>query len=372
MPQDSPGMHFRTVYTKLHIERCILLHFCNFSQTFCTVSTDFHLGRNDEMELDIYWTTLLVLLPTVLLLAGRHVVVLSFKHFHEGWRRLRWRIAQQFHEKSEQASALLSDSHTPPPTPPPRHDQVSSFRWTFLSIYLVVMAPEWLSGPYLWSLLRDDKGLPESTVVALYATAYTSAAVSALVVGFLADRFGRRKACLAQCAIHSAACLTVIFGGECLPVLFLGRVLAGMALTLLWTVFESWMVTEWNARGLEREGGGGLSEMFAMMTTWNCGSAILGGVLCHCMVSVLGSKMWPFGTGIVSCVLLWNNTSAQQLIMHPGSASPRGDPDAPKHGGSRRSCAVPITPQRPLTCRIERELRPPKYRERRDRRCCAT
>lgn len=170
------------------------------------------------------------------------------------------------------------------------------------------MSPEWFSGPYLWSLLRDDKGLAESMVVALYATAYTSAAISALVVGFLADRFGRRKACLAQCAIHSAACLTVIFGGECLPVLFLGRVLAGMALTLLWTVFESWMVTEWNARGLEEEGGGSLSEMFAMMTTWNCASAILGGVFCHCMVSVLGSKLWPFGTGIVSRAPCRNNT----------------------------------------------------------------
>ncbi|KAJ4385760.1 hypothetical protein N0V93_010191 [Gnomoniopsis smithogilvyi] len=160
------------------------------------------------------------------------------------------------------------------------------------------MSPEWFSGPYLWSLLRDEKGLAESVVVALYATAYTSAAVSALIVGFLADRFGRRKACLAQCVIHSAACLTVILGGTCLPVLFLGRVLAGMALTLLWTVFESWMVTEWNARGLEEEDGGSLGDMFAMMTTWNCASAILGGVFCHCMVSVLGSKLWPFGTGI--------------------------------------------------------------------------
>lgn len=115
---------------------------------------------------------------------------------------------------------------------------MTSFRLTFLTIYLLAMTPETLAGPYLWSLLRDEKALPESTVAALFATAYTSAAVSALGVGFLADRFGRRKACLVQCGFHVAACLTVMFGGDCLPVLFLGRVLAGVGLTLLWTVFE--------------------------------------------------------------------------------------------------------------------------------------
>lgn len=256
-----------------------------------------------KMELDIYWTTLLILVPTILLLAGRNILTRSVKRISERWRRHvgGWKGTQEVQEKSELTNTLLDESPTTLlPSNFDRHDKVSSFRRTFLSIYLVVMSPEWFSGPYLWSLLRDDKGLEESMVVALYATAYTSAAVSALIVGFLADRFGRRKAGLAQCVIHSAACLTVMFGGTCLPVLFLGRVLAGMALTLLWTVFESWMVTEWNARGLEEEGGGGLSEMFAMMTTWNCASAILGGVFCHCMVSVLGSKLWPFGTGIVS------------------------------------------------------------------------
>lgn len=150
------------------------------------------------MDLDMYWTTLLVLLPTVCLLAGRYLLTSSIIRIFERWRRsVRWQKAHQVQEKSEPASIFLIDSHTPPPPEPSRRDKVSSFRRTFLSIYLVVMSPEWFSGPYLWSLLRDEKGLEESVVVALYATAYTSAAVSALIVGFLADRFGRRNACLA-------------------------------------------------------------------------------------------------------------------------------------------------------------------------------
>ena len=257
------------------------------------------------MQFDIYWTALLILLPAVVLLTGRNVIVRPFVRIHTGWRKV------EIEEKLDLASGLK-------PEEPRKHDDESNnnshddeddddggqgrFRVAFLGVYLLVMSSEWLSGPYLYTHLRDDEALPESVIIALYATAYTAAAVSATVTGFLADRYGRRRAGIAQCAIHSLACLTVIFGRDCLPVLFVGRVLAGTALTMLWTVFESWMVTEWNARGLERDGGGegrGLSRMFGLMTTANCMAAMVGGVLGHCMVSVMGSKLWPFWAGIV-------------------------------------------------------------------------
>ncbi|KAK2614683.1 hypothetical protein N8I77_001489 [Diaporthe amygdali] len=244
------------------------------------------------MQLDIYWTTLLVLLPTVIILTGRNIILRPFARIQLRWQKI------ESNEKDDDHSPQDADEAGPTS----RDDDLRKFRHSFLSIYLLVMSSEWLSGPYLYALLRDDRRLPESVVVGLYATAYASAAISALGVGFLADRYGRRKACLAQCLIHSCACLTVVFGGDCLPVLFLGRVLAGTALTLLWTVFESWMVTEWNARGLDQngvEGGyGGLSEMFGVMTTTNCMAAIVGGLFGHCMVSAIGSKIWPFWAGI--------------------------------------------------------------------------
>lgn len=247
------------------------------------------------MQLDIYWTTLLVLLPTVIILTGRNIIIRPLVRFQSRWKRV------DTEEKPDYDPLQQADGAQPGSS---GNDDLRKFRRGFLSIYLLVMSSEWLSGPYLYALLRDDRGLPEPVVIGLYATAYTSAAVSALGAGFLADRYGRRRACLAQCVIHSCACLTVVFGGDCLPVLFLGRVLAGTALTLLWTVFESWMVTEWNAKGLDRSGDdrghGGLSEMFGVMTTTNCMAAIVGGLFGHCMVSVMGSKTWPFWAGIVS------------------------------------------------------------------------
>lgn len=213
------------------------------------------------MALDIYWTVLLLLVFTIILLTSRTFALRSIRRIQRRWlpRKSSSTHPRCYHdeeEKAEQLTALLTTSPetttTPPPptrdpfTGPPRlppidnntRNDVASFRLTFLTIYLLVMTPETLAAPYLWSLLREEKALPEATIAALFATAYTSAAVSALGVGFLADRYGRKKACLVQCGFHVAACLTVIFGGRCLPVLFLGRVFAGVGLTLLWTVFE--------------------------------------------------------------------------------------------------------------------------------------
>lgn len=287
----------------------------------CTISGDtekrLHRHLLLVMELDIYWITLLVLLPTVVLLTGRGIFIRAFSHVHTGWQRVRqWDAAADKLDSSRpttiQATNVAKftgeEDGSPPHPIPSKLEEATHFRTNFLSIYLLVMSSEWLSGPYLYPLLRNDKALPISIVVALYATAYTSAAISALGVGFLADRYGRRNACLAECIIHSLACLSVVLGSDSLPILFLGRVLAGVGLTLLWTVFESWMVTEWNARGLEGDGCE-MSRMFGMMTTANCMTAIVGGVLGHCMVSFIGSKLWPFGAGIVSRCGLVNGLS---------------------------------------------------------------
>jgi MFS transporter, MFS domain-containing protein family, molybdate-anion transporter len=251
------------------------------------------------MQIDIYWTTLLVLLPTaiIIILTGHKIIIRLSSRIQSRSQEVKTDDKPPEYDSLSQTAAA-ADGADPATTD---GDDLTRFRWGFLSVYLLVMSPEWLSGPYLYALLCEERGLPESVVIGLYATAYASAAVSALGVGFLADRYGRRRACLAQCVIHSCACLTVVFGGDSLPLLFLGRVLAGTALTLLWTVFESWMVTEWNARGLDRGGAeGGLGEMFGVMTTTNCMAAIVGGLFGHCMVSALESKVWPFWAGIVS------------------------------------------------------------------------
>lgn len=132
-------------------------------------------------------------------------------------------------------------------------------------------------------------------------TGYVAAAASALVAGFMADRYGRRSAGLVFCVVHAVASISVV--SDRIEILYAGRALAGIALTLLWTVFESWMVTEFNARGLG-EGSVSLSSMFGIMTTSNCAAAIVGGVLGYCIVLVSGRRTSPFLVGVVGIFLL--------------------------------------------------------------------
>ncbi len=193
------------------------------------------------------------------------------------------------------------------------------------SVHLILTgSPHHEKGPYMYTLLRDEKGLPARTVALLYATAYGSAAAYAAfagVTGRLTDRLGggRRAACLAFCAVHCLASASVLSGS--LAVLVAGRVAGGVAIALLWTAFESWMVAEWNARGLggggydedgdddedgegrwreQGQGMAGIGAMFGLMTTANCITAILAGFLAHCVVLALGSKTDPFLVGMVS------------------------------------------------------------------------
>jgi hypothetical protein len=61
-----------------------------------------------------------------------------------------------------------------------------------------------------------------------------------------ADSLGRKRAALLYCLIYSISCLAQHFNSFWM--LVLGRVLAGVATSILYTVFESWMVYEHNVR----------------------------------------------------------------------------------------------------------------------------
>ncbi|OTA84892.1 hypothetical protein M434DRAFT_82940 [Hypoxylon sp. CO27-5] len=191
--------------------------------------------------------------------------------------------------------------------------EAKQFCKTFLRVYLVVMASEWLQGPYVYSLFREEKGLEEREVASLYIATYVSAAFSAFLTGYMADRFGRKTACLVFCGIHSLASSSVKF--DAMWILIMGRVLSGIGLNLLWTSFESWMITEYNARALDQSSFP-LSSMFSIMTKYNCMTAILAGAVGYCIVLTSGSKSNPFIVGVcldaVAALLIlytWNENN---------------------------------------------------------------
>jgi len=86
-----------------------------------------------------------------------------------------------------------------------------------------------------------------------------------------------------------------------LAVLFVGRLCGGVSTTLLFSVFEAWMITEYHNRGLDGSRLK-LSSVFGYMTTLSCIIAIVSGIVGDILVAELGGRMWPFVASIVCCL----------------------------------------------------------------------
>jgi MFS family permease len=140
-------------------------------------------------------------------------------------------------------------------------------------------------------IIADEKGLPEKLVAFLFVVGFLSGGISASFVGSFADRCGRRSACLVYCIVYSLSCLTLL--SDHIAVLFLGRVLGGVSGTMLYSVFESWLVSEYNKLDLD-DSGAALTRIFSNLTTLNSLVAIVAGVFAGWLVNMTGTAKTPF------------------------------------------------------------------------------
>ncbi|KAK2020477.1 hypothetical protein LX32DRAFT_647353 [Colletotrichum zoysiae] len=88
-------------------------------------------------------------------------------------------------------------------------------------------------------------------------------------------------------------------------VLFLGRFCGGISTTLLYSVFEAWLITEYNQRGLSRTKLK-LGAVFSHMTTISSIVAIVSGIFGDILVNALGGRVWPFLASVAcSAIAMW-------------------------------------------------------------------
>ncbi|PNS15199.1 hypothetical protein CAC42_8200 [Sphaceloma murrayae] len=181
----------------------------------------------------------------------------------------------------------------------PDADRRNAFTRAYLTAYLLATAGDWLqagspsraAGPHIYAIYRYDKNLQETTTAALYATGFISGAVSATFVGQLADKYGRKTACLIYCFSYLACCMTMLSNN--LTILFIGRVFGGISTTILYSAFETWMITEYHHRGLEAAGLS-TATIFGRQTTFNSIVAIFMGVIGELLVTYTGTRKSPF------------------------------------------------------------------------------
>lgn len=149
-------------------------------------------------------------------------------------------------------------------------------------------------------MYRDQYTLPPASVALLFLTGFVSAGLAAPFVGVWADQHGRKRLCLVFCATYAAACACILVPS--LPVLLVGRILGGVSTSILFSAFESWLVSAAHALDLPQSD---LSAIMGRATLVNGLIAAAAGVFSNQLVAVTSSFASPFVASGAMLVLAW-------------------------------------------------------------------
>lgn len=123
---------------------------------------------------------------------------------------------------------------------------------------------------------------------------------------------GRKRFALFFCVVYIGSCITKLFAD--FWILMLGRLFGGMATSLLFSVFESWMIFEHNRRGFPSDW---LSQTLSLATFGNGLVAVGSGVLADTVVPYWG-YVGPFMVALVVLVVV-------ALVVSPTWSENYGD-----------------------------------------------
>ena len=112
---------------------------------------------------------------------------------------------------------------------------------------------------------------------------------------------GRRRLCLVFCITYILACLCISIPS--LPILLLGRILGGTSTSILFSAFESWLISSSTSLGLPPAD---LSTIMGRATLVNGLVATAAGVVSNWLVKKSGGNyVSPFGASAVLLGLGW-------------------------------------------------------------------
>ncbi|KMT12446.1 hypothetical protein BVRB_5g103750 [Beta vulgaris subsp. vulgaris] len=173
----------------------------------------------------------------------------------------------------------------------------NSFKNNYVLVYSLMMAGDWLQGPYVY-YLYTTYGFSKGEIGQLFIAGFGSSMLFGTIVGSLADKQGRKRACVTYCLTYIMSCITK--HSPQYKILMVGRILGGIATSLLFSAFESWLVAEHNKKGFEQQW---LSVTFSKAIFLGNGLvAIVAGLLGNLLVDTFGfGAVAPFDAA--SCFL---------------------------------------------------------------------
>ncbi|XP_005110655.1 molybdate-anion transporter [Aplysia californica] len=119
--------------------------------------------------------------------------------------------------------------------------QFIKFQRGYFAVYLVAMFADWLQGPYLYKLY-SYYNFNEQQIAVLYVFGFASSVIFGAWTPIAADQFGRKKLCIFFTVAYSVSCFMKM--SRSYGILLIGRLLGGLATSVLFTAFEAWYIHE--------------------------------------------------------------------------------------------------------------------------------
>eukprot|EP00392_Amoebophrya_sp_AT5.2_P000690 g691.t1 len=180
-------------------------------------------------------------------------------------------------------------------------DTLADLKWRYVIAFWLATAADWLQGPYVYALY-NSYGLSHWENSILFIFGFGASMLFGAFLGSWADHYGRRRFALLYCLTYGIACGTKHVAN--FYVLAVGRVLAGVATSLLYSIFECWLVCEVNkkvgnkigtaaprlAKGQQENMDDLLGDIFSLAIFGNSVVAILMGLVAEAAASMMDLK----------------------------------------------------------------------------------
>eukprot|EP00042_Codosiga_hollandica_P028965 m.156094 g.156094 ORF g.156094 m.156094 type:complete len:439 (-) comp52928_c0_seq3:85-1401(-) len=146
---------------------------------------------------------------------------------------------------------------------------------SYITSFLLATSADWMMGPYLYALY-ESYGYDMASIGTLFVFGYGASLTLGTYFGTLADKLGRKLACIWYCLLMILG--AVITNSNNFQVLAIGRVFGGVATSLLYSAFESWIVCAISSEDLPPHL---ICELFSAATFGNALIAILAGFVAN-------------------------------------------------------------------------------------------
>jgi len=179
----------------------------------------------------------------------------------------------------------------------------------YLSVYLLAALSDWLQGPYVYALY-DAYGYSQHDIAVLFVAGFGSSMVFGSFIGGMADQCGRRKFIILFAVIYAMSCMTKHYKN--FSILMIGRLLGGVATSLLFSVFEAWLIGAHASAGLMSH----IGKAFSTAQYGNSIIAILAGQIANKAANhaefkpssegsgfYIGGYLGPFDVSLVALIL---------------------------------------------------------------------